>query len=91
MSCLNISRFYSESEYADWLYDFLEELEDSVAKNYAMNLLEEPYDDTETSDNMFSALYLDDDQRISEAERIKEIFLKERGSRYKPGSSLPWK
>lgn len=91
MTCLNLARFYSEEEYGDWLYDFLEDLEDSPQKKYAMNLLEEPYDDNETSDNMFSALYLDADQQSSEAEKIKEIFTKERTSRYKPGTTFPWR
>jgi hypothetical protein len=88
MACLNISRFYMESEYADWLYDFLEDIEDSPVKRYAQYLLEEPYEDNETSDSMFSALYLDSDQGISESEKIREIFTKERTSRYKPGNSF---
>lgn len=91
MAALNVSRFYSEPEYGDWLYDFLEEMEDSPARRYAMDLLEEPYDEAETSDSMFAALYLDDSQKISENEKIREIFMKERGTRYKPGTTFPWK
>jgi len=91
MAALNVSRFYSEPEYGDWLYDFLEEMEDSPAKRYAMDLLEEPYDEAETSDSMFAALYLDDSQKVSENEKIREIFMKERGTRYKPGTTFPWK
>jgi len=91
MAALNVSRFYSEPEYGDWLYDFLEEMEDSPSKRYAMDLLEEPYDEAETSDSMFAALYLDDSQKVSENEKIREIFMKERGTRYKPGTTFPWK
>ena len=91
MAALNVSRFYSEPEYGDWLYDFLEEMEDSPSKRYAMDLLEEPYDEAETSDSMFAALYLDDSQKVSENEKIREIFMKEMGTRYKPGTTFPWK
>jgi len=66
-------------------------MEDSPARRYAMDLLEEPYDEAETSDSMFAALYLDDSQKVSENEKIREIFMKERGTRYKPGTTFPWK
>lgn len=78
MSAINVSRFYLESEYGDWLYDFLDEMEDSPEKRYAMNLLdEEPYDEEEISDDMFSALYLDDSKYEGEEEVVKNIFKNE--------------
>jgi SAM-dependent methyltransferase len=39
MTTLNLSRFYEESEYGDWLYDFLDEMPDSPVKRYMMELL----------------------------------------------------
>ena len=73
MAALNLSRYYEEEEYSGWLYDFLEEMEDSPEKRYAMMLLEEPYDEGETSDDMFAALYLSEDEG-SEAEKLAKIF-----------------
>lgn len=96
MACLNLSRFYEEQEYSDWLYDFLDDLPDSKEKRFAMKLIEEPYDENETSDDMFKALYLEQEDPISEVENLKEIFSQERSQGYKPSStvpsaSLPWK
>jgi len=88
MACLNVARFYEEPEYADWLYDFLEDMEDSPIKRYVMTLLEEPYDDNETSDDMFAAMYLNDNNQKTEAERLQELF--NAGSQYTPGTSTPW-
>lgn len=86
MTCLNLSRFYEEEEYYDWLYDFLEDMADSPQKRYAMSLLKEPYDTAETSDDMFAAMYLNDD--LTETEKIKEIFAKGDTNRYKPSNSF---
>ena len=71
MASLNVSRFYEEPEYADWLYDFLEEMPNSLQKKYAMEILKEPYDDNEMSDEMFNALY---GQENNEQEILKQIF-----------------
>lgn len=87
MAALNLSRLYEEEEYADWLYDFLENLPDSPRKKLAMELLEEPYDENETSDDMFAALYLDDNPK-TESEKIKDIFQNENKNRYRPGRSF---
>jgi len=57
MAELNLSRLYKEQEYADWLYDFLEKMDDSVEKRYALEILKEPYDENEISDEMFKALH----------------------------------
>lgn len=67
LSQLNISRLYVEEEYKDWLYDFLENLPNSPEKSYAMNILEEPYDENEVSDDMFNALH-------TEEIKLNEIF-----------------
>jgi len=87
MACLNLSRFYEEPEYGDWLYDFLNDLPDTEAKVYALKILEEPYDERDTSDDMFAAMYLNSDAN-SEAETLKDIFNAERRPRYKPGYNL---
>jgi len=62
MTELNLSRLYKESEYADWLYDFLEELPDSPEKKYAMKILQEPYDESDMSDEEFKIFYTDSEQ-----------------------------
>ena len=90
MACLNLSRFYEEPEYGDWLYDFLNDLPDTEIKRYALKILEEPYDEKDTSDDMFAALYLNSEAK-SETEVLKDIFNDENKLRYKPSSSLPWK
>ena len=57
MSALNISHLYEEDEYDDFLYDFLEEMPDSLVKQY-INLLLEKYEDTnDLNDSEFNALY----------------------------------
>lgn len=89
MSCLNLSRFYEEQEYADWLYDFLDILPDSPQKRLAMEILEEPYEEKDVSDDMFAALYLNQDEK-SEAEKLQDIFNQEHNTRYRPGTNLPW-
>jgi len=88
MTCLNLSRLYEEQEYGDWLYDFLEGMPNSTEKKYAMAILEEPYDENLTSDEMFAVLYLNKDEK-SEMEKIKDIFDLEQKTRYKPSSTLP--
>jgi hypothetical protein len=91
MASLNISRLYEEEEYWDWLYDFLEALPNSEEKKYAMKILEEPYDDNETSDDMFRALYMEEDYKSAETEKLQEIFSQGSQSRYKMNTNLPWK
>ena len=70
MAELNIARFYYEPEYKDWLYDFLEELPDSPSKRYATEILKEPFDNNDVSDEMFNSLYKADD----DSKTISEIF-----------------
>lgn len=70
MAELNLGRMYEEPEYADWLYDYLEELPESPAKKYAMEILKEPYDESNESDEMFNALYGIEDEKTN----INEIF-----------------
>lgn len=67
----NLSRLYKENEYSDWLYDFLDEYPDCEEKKYALELLKEPYDETDISDDMFNALYT---QPETPQEAINKIF-----------------
>jgi len=83
MAEINLSRLFQENEYADFLYDFIEEMEDSPAKTLAMKILQEPYDDNEVSDDMFASLY-GEEESIAE---IFEVHSKQR-FKYKPGTSF---
>ncbi len=86
MAELSLARLYSEDEYGDWLYDFLEQLPDSREKRYAMDILKEPYDETEVSDEFFSSIYSDEDKSLD----INKIFNtnSEQHFKYKPGYSI---
>lgn len=79
MSTINLSRFYIEPEYSDWLYDFLDSLPDSPEKRYAYAVLEEPFEETDLSDSEFS-LYMDSDER---KDPLQDIFRQEEKNRLK--------
>lgn len=70
MAELNLARLYEEQEYKDWLYDFLEEMPDSAEKRYALEIIKEPYDNTEINDDMFKALY----EETNVSDQVNEIF-----------------
>ena len=93
MSTLNLSRFYEEPEYADWLYDFLDEMPGSELKTYMFNLIQEIDDSSsskeELSDKDFSSLYQNPDA-ISEQEEIKKIWNSQNKGGY-PGMGTSWK
>lgn len=93
MSALNISRFYEEPEYSDWLYDFLDQMPSSPLKIYMNNIIQEPTDDSqEMNDASFKTFYGNPEAAITEAEEIRRIWqgkTKEPG-RY-PGMGTPWK
>ena len=93
MSVLNISRFYEEPEYSDWLYDFLEEMPDVPLKNYMLRILQEdPTGDTDISDEGFSYMYNDSDFSTSEQDEIRKIWnAHEKGGGRYPGIGTPWK
>lgn len=86
MAELNIARFYEEPEYEYWLYDFLEGLPDSPAKKFAMEIVKEPYDDNDISDEMFASLYGGED----ETQNIANIFKvnSEEQFKYRPGTTF---
>jgi hypothetical protein len=98
MSTINISRLYNESEYAEWLYDYLEELEDSPAKTLMNKLLEKYEETTEVEDNLFKAMYDESQKELTESAILKMLNNKPNEIRYKPSSTFsksiyafPWR
>ena len=75
MTVLNLSRFYEEPEYEDWLYDFLEDMPDSLIKRFMLAILEEPDDSQDLNDSTFSAFYENPDAITAEQEELKKIWL----------------
>jgi hypothetical protein len=92
MACLNLSRFYEEPSYGDWLYDFLEEMEQTPQKKYIKELLEEPSNQPEEmSDETFDALYNDGSNQLSEMDELMKIFKKPKTGQVRyPGMGTAW-
>lgn len=88
MTVLNLSRFYEEPEYEDWLYDFLEDMPDSNIKRYILFLLEEPDDNSDVSDDSFSAFYENPDA-LNEQDELRKIWTE--GEKNRASSTFPWK
>jgi hypothetical protein len=85
MACLNISRLYEEPEYGDWLFDFLQDLDDCPQKRYISELLKTPIETPEEiSDEAFSALYGNEDNEMGQ---LQKIFQNTNKSKY---SSTMW-
>jgi len=74
MATLNISRFYEEDEYSEWLEDFLENLPMSPAKKFAMEIIKEPYDENEIDDGLFKAMHDHNDVAYDESALLKQVF-----------------
>ena len=91
MACLNISRFYEEPEYEDWLYDFIEDMPNSKTKEYILYLLEEPYESNDISDDTFSSLYGEGLDNSSEVSELQKIFQNNEGMGRYPGIGNSWK
>lgn len=92
MSTLNLSRFYEEPEYSDWLYDFLDQMPNSDLKSYMLQIIQEPADSKEEMDDKsFKAFYDQPDRATSEQEEIRRIWSshEKNSSRYSGGT--PWK
>jgi len=62
MSAVNTSHLYEEPEYEDWLYDFLDEMEQSDIKKLMLEILEvyDSEDGSNISDETFKLLYEQD-------------------------------
>lgn len=84
ISIINVARLFVEPEYKDWLYDYLDEMIPSLSKEFALKIIDEPFDESEIDDDMFSALYSDEQQTIEE---IFEYESKDK-MRFRPSSSL---
>ena len=91
MTVLNLSRFYEEPEYEDWLYDFLEDMPDSLIKRYMLAILEEPDDSQDLNDNAFSAFYENPDAITAEQEELRKIWLQGEKNKASNYGGLPWK
>lgn len=65
MSTVNISHLFDEFEYDDWLFDFLDEMEDSDIKRYINELLEKYSENSDMSDEAFKELYNDTQEMTS--------------------------
>ena len=94
MSALNTSRLYNESEYGEWLYDFLDEMEPSPVKKLMNELLDKFVDDVEIDDKDFISMY-NEEETISPEKNLVEAFNKLSNNRYNPSSSnsygFPWR
>jgi len=92
MSTLNISRFYEEPEYSDWLYDFLDQMPNSDIKTYMLQIIQEPADSKEEMDDKsFKAFYDQPDRKISEQDEIRKIWSSHGKNSFGYGTNLPWK
>ena len=59
MSAVNISHLYEEHDYEDWLFDFLEEMDDSPTKRLINELLEKYVENTDVNDDAFKSMFED--------------------------------
>jgi len=60
MSAVNISHLYDAKDYEDWLFDFIDEMEESPTKKLIFALIERHTESSELSDDSFTALFGDD-------------------------------
>jgi len=60
MSAINVSRLVEETEYEEWLFDFLEEMEDTPVKRLINQLLEKFEENSDLDDGEFNTMYEDD-------------------------------
>jgi len=63
MSTINISHLYDEQEYEDWLYDFLDEMEDTPIKRLINELLEKYEEVSDFDDDMFKTLFSAEEEK----------------------------
>lgn len=75
MATLNIARLYEEPMFEDRLYDIFEELPPSPQKSLINLFLERAELDTDDSDDMFSALYGEEEEAApTNMDTLNEIF-----------------
>ena len=93
MSAVDISHLFDEREYEDWLFDYLDEMEDSPIRKLINELLEKFVETTDVEDGTFKALYEDPDIK-----NVNKNIIPYNEPRYTPSStfsrgslSFPWR
>lgn len=100
MSAVDVSHLFEEPEYGDWLYDFLDEMEDSPIKKMINELLEKYTESGDEDDSSFKAMYQDVDK--TKIEKTEPTYTQAMNNfntpRYTPSSTigrnsygLPWR
>lgn len=84
MSTINVSHLYEEPEYEDWLFDFLDEMEESPIKKLINELLQQYTESSELNDDMFKSLFIDEEEMKPE----KNIINPYNQPRYTPSSTF---
>jgi len=97
MSVIDVSHLFEESEYQDWLFDFLDEMEDSPTKKLINELLEKYVESSDVDDSGFKALYEDVQEQKPEY-NYSQAMNNLNTPRYTPSSTLgnntyglPWR
>ena len=95
MSAVNVSHLFEEHEYEDWLFDYLEEMEETPIKKLINELLEKYTESGDVDDDSFTSLYQDTvssnnkskDDQINE-QRFNNPFANQYVPRYTPSSTI---
>jgi len=87
MGAINLSHLFDESEYEDWLYDFLDEMEESPIKTLINELLEKYIDSTDVADDIFNAMFEEENQRPNH-EEVLRLLNSHSAPRYSPSSTF---
>lgn len=85
MSAINISRLHEETDYEEWLFDFLEEMEASPVKSLINLLLEQYEETTDIDDGSFNSMY---GEEPSEAFDLSQVSTPFNTPRYSPSGSF---
>jgi hypothetical protein len=86
MTVLNLSRLLEETQYRDFLYDFLDKMSGSPQKQLIQKMLEFEVDSHDIPDDMFNAMWKNGDELTN----VNEIFNfnNREHIKYKPGFSI---
>jgi len=94
MSAVNVAHLYDENEYNDWLYDFLDEIEDSPIKKLINELLEKYIESSDISEDNYISLFSDENEKKVENNPIipfnQPIYTPSSTLR-KTGFNFPWR
>jgi len=96
MSAVNVSHLFEEPEYEDWLYDFLDEMEDSPVKTLINELLAKYVESGEVEDDSFKAMY--QEEKPIDPQTLLQSYNVGNMPRYTPSSTFnkgsypfPWR